>query len=138
MHSMHEITKTNRHRVHSLRYYGADFESFEDMRPRMSSLPTKSSFRKPLLHHQHHRYHRSHVTLNIAHDDLYTVRTFEINAKGQIMKKNDFVWSNSSNSVVSIDGDLFVGVPTKRGSSSSHNSLGLDEVSNCQCIKHME
>ncbi|KAH3770124.1 hypothetical protein DPMN_171405 [Dreissena polymorpha] len=125
MHLMHEITHTDRQRVHLLRSHGADFESFEDMRPRTSSMPTKSSYRKPLLHHQHHRYHRSHVALKIAHDDLYTVRTFEMNAKGQIMKKSDSVWSKSSISIVSSDVD----VPSNLGSSSSHNSLGLDEVS---------
>ncbi|KAH3770119.1 hypothetical protein DPMN_171400 [Dreissena polymorpha] len=129
MQSMLELTHTDRHRVHSLRSHGEDFEGFEDMRPRTSSMPTKSSYRKPLLHHQHPRYHRSHVALNIARDDLYTVRTFEMNAKGQIMKKSDSVWSKSSNSVVTSDGDPFVGVPSNRGSSSSHNSLTLDEVS---------
>ncbi|KAH3723516.1 hypothetical protein DPMN_049306 [Dreissena polymorpha] len=98
------------------------------MRPRMSSMPTKSSYRKPLLHHQHHRYHRSHVALNIAQDDLHTVRTFEMNAKGQIMKKGDSVWSKSSISIVSSDKDSFVDVPSNLGSSSSHNSLGLDKV----------
>ncbi|KAH3770123.1 hypothetical protein DPMN_171404 [Dreissena polymorpha] len=125
--------------VHLLRSHGADFESFEDMRPRTSSMPTKSSLRKPLLHHQHHRYHRSHVTLNISHDDLYTVRTFEMNAKGQIMKKSDSVRSKSSISNLSSDKGSFVGVPSNLGSSSSHNSLGLDKESVplhtcCVCI----
>ncbi|KAH3770126.1 hypothetical protein DPMN_171407 [Dreissena polymorpha] len=99
------------------------------MRSGTSSMPTKSSLRKPLLHHKHHQYHRSHVTLNISHDDLYTVRTFEMNANGRIMKKSDSVRSKSSISNLSSDKGSFVGVPSNLGSRSSHNSMGLDEVS---------
>lgn len=94
----------------------------DEIRPRTCSMPSRSSFRKP--HHQ--ELQRALLRLNIEPDtETYTVRSFEMNSKGVIIKRNDSMRSRSTNSIVSSEGDLCPLSPMSRTSSSlSRESVG--------------
>ena len=84
----------------------------EDMRPRTSSMPTRNAFRKPQIR-------RTLFGLNIEPDiETYTVRTFEMNSKGVIVRRSDSMRSRSTNSIVSSEGDFCPLSPNSRTSSS--------------------
>ncbi|KAL4234566.1 hypothetical protein ACF0H5_006207 [Mactra antiquata] len=87
----------------------------DDMRPRTSSMPTRNSLRKP--HAQDLR--RAFLGLNIDPlGDRYTVRAFEMNSKGIIIKRSDSLRSRSTNSVLSSEGDIYPLSPLSQTSSS--------------------
>lgn len=93
----------------------------DDIRPRTSSMPTRSNFRRP----QAHLLQRALLRLNIEQDaDKYPVRSFEMNSKGVIVKRTDSMRSRSTNSIQS-DGDLYPLSPVSQTSSSvSKESVG--------------
>ncbi|KAH3770121.1 hypothetical protein DPMN_171402 [Dreissena polymorpha] len=106
-------------RVHSRRE--VEFEYFADMRPRTFSMPTKNSYTKPLLYHKQPRQYRSQTAFNA--DDRHLVRIFEMSSQGQLVKKSDSLWSSSTNSIVSSEGDVFVGVSPTQNSSFNRRSF---------------
>lgn len=84
----------------------------DEIRPRTSSMPTRNAFRKPQIK-------RALLGLNIEPEtETYTVRAFEMNAKGVIVKRSDSMRSRSTNSIVSSEGDFCPLSPTSRTSSS--------------------
>lgn len=102
----------------------------DDIRPRTSSMPTRNAFRKP--HAQ--QLQRALLRLNIEPDvETYTVRSFEMNSKGVIIKRNDSMRSRSTNSIVSSEGDFCPISPLSRTSSSmSRESVGTSPGSVAQ------
>ena len=91
------------------------FENVEmdEIRPRTSSLPTRSNYRRPMIKNLRKNYEEHE-------HDFYRVRTFEMTSKG-IINRGDSIKSRSSNSVVSSEGE---GTALSTGSSScSQNSL---------------
>jgi len=91
------------------------FENLEmdEIRPRTSSLPTKNTYRRPLI--------KNLRTYAEDHDhDMYRLRTFEMTSKG-VVNRGDSIKSRSTNSIVSSDGDGNAMSP--ESSSCSQNSL---------------
>ena len=85
------------------------------MRPRTSSMPSRSAFRKPHAH----LLQKAVLGLNIEPDtETYTVRAFEMNSKGVIIHRSDSLRSRSTNSIMSSEGDFCPLSPTSRTSSS--------------------
>lgn len=85
----------------------------DEMRPRTSSMPTRNAFRKPM------HLKRACLGLNIEPDtETYTVRAFEMNSKGVIVRRSDSMRSRSTNSIVSSEGDFCPLSPNSRTSSS--------------------
>lgn len=77
---------------------------FEDeIRTRTSSMPTRSTYTRPNVHH-----------LRRSHQDLFTrpeieiqaVRAFEISTKGKLIKRSESRSTRSSSSIHSVDDDI--------------------------------
>lgn len=102
----------------------------DEIRPRTSSMPTRNAFRRP----QSQQLQRALLRLNIEPDEeKYTVRSFEMNSKGVIIKRTDSMRSRSTNSIVSSEGDFCPLSPLSRTSSSmSRESLGTSPISTAQ------
>ena len=92
--------------------------TYEDMRPRTCSMPTRNTMKKPgsLSHH----------TLHLEVDtDIYTLRSFSTTAKGVVVNRGDSLRSKSTNSVYSSGSEFCPLSPSSRTSSSiSHDSFG--------------
>lgn len=87
----------------------------DEMRPRTSSMPTRNTLKKP--HPQQLR--QAFLGLNIDPlGDKYTVRAFEMNSKGIIIRRSDSMRSRSTNSVISSEGDFCPLSPLSHTSSS--------------------
>ncbi|XP_060551650.1 uncharacterized protein LOC132713178 [Ruditapes philippinarum] len=78
------------------------FDSFfeEEIRTRTSSMPTTSSFDKPRV--QHLRYSHQNLYARPALE-IHTVRFFELNNKGKIVKRSESRSTRSSTSELSVD-----------------------------------
>lgn len=96
-----------------------EFAEDDGMRPRTSSMPTSSTFRKPQLQ-------LTSLGLNGDPDvDTYKVRSFEMNAKGKIISRSESLRSRSSYSIFSSEGDL---CPLSHSSSSLSKESILNTV----------
>ena len=94
-----------------------DFTAFR--RPRAFTAPSRNFLQRPNLNHHHN--HRHHLDVGYDAGEFYTVRKFEMNSKGVILKKSDSMRSRSSNSVASSEGEPHLSC-SLHGSNSSHGS----------------
>lgn len=87
-----------------------------DMRPRTSSLPSRSNYKKPNLL----EIKSAGILYEDSEQDLYRLRTFEKTAKG-LVNRGDSMISRSTNSVVSSGSEF--GALSRTSSSISQTSL---------------
>ncbi|XP_060551659.1 uncharacterized protein LOC132713187, partial [Ruditapes philippinarum] len=94
----------------------------DDIRPRTNSMPTRGTIEKP----DTQNLKRQLFQLSKSSDDeIYNVRSFEINSKGVIIKMPDSVRSRSASSIYSLDGEFHTNSAHSIASSSvSRESLG--------------
>jgi hypothetical protein len=86
----------------------------EEMRTRTSSMPTTSLCNKPRIQHLRH----SHQNLFARPElEIHTVRSFELDNKGKIIKRSESKSTRSSTSELSFDDDFFLSKNTSRMSS---------------------
>ena len=84
---------------------GLDSFFENEMRARTSSMPTRSLFNKPRIQH----LRRSHQNLfTRPGTEIHTVRTFQLNNKGKIVKRSESRSTRSSNSELSLEDDSFI------------------------------
>lgn len=95
----------------------------DGIRPRTSSMPTKSSVRKPTLLHLNHRHHTHEYNANEHDADKYPVRMFKVNSKGVIKSRSDSMRSRGSASFSSEGEMCRMLSQSSLASSSSHDSI---------------